>query len=203
VVFEGGHGSGKTTQAKLLINSLHRAGHKCVYTQEPFSAILKPAIAFYSKKDTAHPIVLALLVAADRYAHLEQIVDFLRRGFVVVCDRYYPSSWVYQTIHGVPLRFIHFINQHAPQPDLLFIIETPLRTRLRRSVGRRKSSHNHIFLTPKLLREEQRLYSVVTGQLRHQPFVRVLNGQKKRKELSDEVSSITTSLLDSRRIRRR
>lgn len=198
IVFEGGHGSGKTTQAKLLVSRVRRAGYKCVYTQEPFSRKLKPSIVFYSETGATHPIVLALLVAADRYIHLQYVTDLLRRGFIVVCDRYYPSSWVYQAIQGVPRRFIHLINQYAPRPDLLFIIETPLKTRLQRIIDKRISDHGHYFLAPKIMREEQRLYSAAIRELEHQPFVRVLNGRKKQEQLSAEILSATLSLLSPR-----
>lgn len=196
IVFEGGHRSGKTTQAKFLVKELLRAGYRCVYTKEPFSNKLKRPVTFYSKIGAAHPIVLALLVAADRYVHLQYIIQLLRDDFIVVCDRYYPSSWVYQAIQGVPRQFVRFINKYAPCPDLLFIMKTPLKTRLQRINRDRRIDRNNYFLAPKVVRKEQRLYDEVIRELKHRQFVIVLNGQKRQERISAEVLSAALSLLN-------
>jgi dTMP kinase len=202
-VFEGAHGSGKTTQAKRLVNRLRTLGYKCIYTEEPFSKKMKPVINFYSETRTTDPTALALLVAGDRYVHLQYVADLLRRGFIVVCDRYYPSSWVYQTIQGVPRRFTDLINRWAPRPDLLFIIETPLKTRLQRITSKKTSRHDHYFLAPSVMRDEQRLYSAVIQELEHQTFTKVLNGRKRQEQLSTDILSATLPLLTSRGKRHR
>lgn len=73
--------------------------------------------------DEYHGLVLACLVAADRYYHLEHdIRSALRAGYVVVCDRYVPTSLVLQRIDGVEPSFLWQLNQYADKPDLTIIL---------------------------------------------------------------------------------
>lgn len=192
IAFEGAHGSGKTTQAKLLIHNLKVLGQECTYTKEPFSEDLRDIIAHYSRKDIVQPVTLALLIAADRCLHLQYVASRLRRGILIISDRYVLSSHVYQGIQDVPSDFISEINRFAPQPDLLFIIATPLKNRLQRVTMSRKSD---FFRTPKIMRIEQRLYSTLIKKSRGKPFVRVLDGTKSKEALSAKVLAETLSIL--------
>lgn len=100
VVFEGGDGVGKTTQATLLADWLSEQGHQVARTFEPGDTpagqrirriVLNPA--------TGHldPRAEALLYAADKAQHLFAVVrPGLAAGAVVVCDRYVDSMLAYQ-----------------------------------------------------------------------------------------------------------
>jgi dTMP kinase len=100
VVFEGGDGVGKTTQVELLCGWLAERGHEVVRTFEPGDTpvgaairriVLDPATGEMS------PRAEALLYAADKAQHLYAVVrPALRRGAVVVCDRYVDSMLAYQ-----------------------------------------------------------------------------------------------------------
>jgi dTMP kinase len=100
VVFEGGDGVGKTTQVDLLCAWLTRHGYEVVRTFEPGDSavgasirriVLDPATGEMS------PRAEALLYAADKAQHLYAVVEpALRRGAVVVCDRYVDSMLAYQ-----------------------------------------------------------------------------------------------------------
>ena len=100
VVFEGGDGVGKTTQVDLLCSWLAERGYSVVRTFEPGDSpvgaairriVLDPATGEMS------PRAEALLYAADKAQHLYAVVEpALRRGAVVVCDRYVDSMLAYQ-----------------------------------------------------------------------------------------------------------
>ena len=100
VVFEGGDGVGKTTQVDLLCAWLSEHGYEVVRTFEPGDTavgadirriVLDPATGEMS------PRAEALLYAADKAQHLYAVVEpALRRGAVVVCDRYVDSMLAYQ-----------------------------------------------------------------------------------------------------------
>jgi dTMP kinase len=100
VVFEGGDGVGKSTQVDLLCTALAKAGHEVVATFEPGDSavgaqirrlVLDPATG------DLDPRAEALLYAADKAQHLHTVVrPALRRGAVVVCDRYVDSMLAYQ-----------------------------------------------------------------------------------------------------------
>jgi len=101
VVLEGGDGSGKSTQAARLAAWLRERGCTVVETFEPGSGptggILREVL-LHGPEPVA-PVTEALLMAADRAQHVAtEIRPALERGEWVVCDRYVPSSLVYQGV---------------------------------------------------------------------------------------------------------
>jgi thymidylate kinase len=119
---------------------------------------------------------------------------FLRRGFDVVADRYYPSSLVYQIIQGVSASFISAINRYCPTPDLLFMIDTSLKTRMKRTLKRRNMRPYDFFLTPRAMKEEQILYAKLMRKWANRPYVRILFGSKSKEQLSEDVLNLTLSI---------
>jgi dTMP kinase len=99
VTFEGGDGSGKTTQAALLQEWLEASGRTVVRTREPGGTevgVLIRDIVLHHRGDIA-PRAEALLYAADRAHHIATLVQpALARGEVVIQDRYLDSSVAYQ-----------------------------------------------------------------------------------------------------------
>lgn len=99
VTFEGGDGSGKTTQAALLQEWIEGTGRTVVRTREPGGTevgVLVRDIVLHHRGDIA-PRAEALLYAADRAHHVETLVrPALDRGEVVIQDRYLDSSVAYQ-----------------------------------------------------------------------------------------------------------
>lgn len=95
VVFEGGEGSGKSTQARLLAD---RWGAELTF--EPGDTELGArlrALLLDPGTDDLDPRAEALLMAADRAHHVDtRIWPALRRGRDVICDRYVGSSIAYQ-----------------------------------------------------------------------------------------------------------
>lgn len=99
VTFEGGDGSGKTTQARLLQEWIESSGRTVVRTREPGGTevgVLIRDIVLHHRGDIA-PRAEALLYAADRAHHVETLVKpALERGEIVIQDRYLDSSVAYQ-----------------------------------------------------------------------------------------------------------
>lgn len=100
VVFEGGDGVGKSTQSRLLADWLSAAGHEVVLTFEPgdtaAGAKMRAIVLDPATGDLA-PWAEALLYAADKAHHLYAVVEpALRRGAVVISDRYVDSMLAYQ-----------------------------------------------------------------------------------------------------------
>jgi dTMP kinase len=103
IVLEGGEGSGKSTQAARLVERLRDAGLEVVQTFEPGGTEVGRSIrALLLHGDgPVASLTEALLMAADRAEHVETVVrPALARGAVVVCDRFVPSSLVYQGVGG-------------------------------------------------------------------------------------------------------
>lgn len=101
VVFEGGEGAGKSTQAVKLAAWLKLRGYETVLTREPGATDIGArirALVLDSGGETAPaPRSEALLFAADRAQHVDKVIrPALERGAVVVSDRYVDSSIAYQ-----------------------------------------------------------------------------------------------------------
>jgi dTMP kinase len=140
IVIEGLDGSGKTTQARLLVQKL-RSSHKAVYTTEPsrgkIGSFIREFCLFEEKRlDSATE---ALLFAADRIEHIQnEVVPALNKGLLVISDRYLYSSLAYQGSTGLSLEWIEAINKHALKPDLAVFIDVAPETVMQR-LNRKKS----------------------------------------------------------------
>lgn len=100
IVFEGGEGIGKTTQAKLLKAWLEQEGEKVVLSREPGGSDLgieiRKILLSHSTGEIS-PRAEALLYAADRAHHVFSVIrPALAAGEVVISDRYFDSSIAYQ-----------------------------------------------------------------------------------------------------------
>lgn len=131
IVLEGGEGVGKTTQLGLLEDWLTGAGHMVLCTREPGGTVIGERIRSLlldHGQGEVDPRTEALLFAASRAAHVEQkIMPALRRGEVVLCDRYIDSSLAYQGAgRGLGVQKVAQINTWATQgvqPDLTVLLD--------------------------------------------------------------------------------
>ena len=99
IAFEGGEGSGKSTQIELLAAALRESGVDVVVTREPGATSVGRRIRdlFLHDDEALSPRAEALLFAADRAHHVATVIrPALDRGEVVLTDRYIDSSMAYQ-----------------------------------------------------------------------------------------------------------
>lgn len=131
VVVEGADASGKSTQARRLAERLRGAGRTVVETFEPGSTMLGAAVRAVVLGNDRGPVderAEALLMAADRAQHTTEVIrPALDAGADVVCDRYVPSSLVYQ---GVARRLgvdaVEALSRWATrglEPDLVLVLD--------------------------------------------------------------------------------
>jgi dTMP kinase len=100
ISFEGGEGSGKSTQTKLLKDWLEKNGEEVLLTREPGGTTLGNQlrdILLDNKTGVISPRAEALMYAADRAHHVYSLIrPALQRGEIVITDRYFDSSIAYQ-----------------------------------------------------------------------------------------------------------
>ena len=131
IAFEGGEGSGKTTQARLLAIWLREQGYDVLTTHEPGATKVGMRLRALLL-DTAHtgmsPQAEALMYAADRAEHVASVIaPALERGAIVITDRYVDSSLAYQGAgRNLPREEIARFNWWATggrMPDLTILLD--------------------------------------------------------------------------------
>jgi dTMP kinase len=131
IAFEGGEGSGKTTQARLISIWLRELGYDVVTTHEPGATKVGMRLRALLL-DTAHtgmsPHAEALMYAADRAEHVASVIaPALDRGAIVITDRYVDSSLAYQGAgRNLPVEEIARFNWWATGgrvPDLTVLLD--------------------------------------------------------------------------------
>ncbi|MDB5521777.1 MAG: thymidylate kinase [Tardiphaga sp.] len=145
VTFEGGEGSGKSTQIKLLAERLARDGRDVVVTREPGGSpgaeILRHLIlAGVGKLLGAE--AETLLFAAARDDHVRAVIaPALARGQWVLCDRFFDSTRAYQgRVGGVDRALMESLQRVTIgdlKPDVTFILDVPVEVGMRRATARR------------------------------------------------------------------
>lgn len=122
VVIEGPSGVGKSTFCATLERYLRSEGVTVGATKEPTSS---PIGVFVREGEQLYDgRTLALLVAADRSHHAQEVIASSDKQ-VVLCDRYLLSSLVLQGLDGVSDEFVHQINAGIPVPDLTILLDAP------------------------------------------------------------------------------
>lgn len=142
ITLEGPEGSGKSSQARRLADFLRRRGSRVVLVRDPGSTALGRALrqALLHSHTTMTPFMEALLFIGGRVQLVEErIQPALRRGRIVVCDRFHDSTVVYQGDGGgVQTALLERIGRRAIgglMPSLTIVLDVPTATgfgRLRR-----------------------------------------------------------------------
>ncbi len=141
ITLEGNEGSGKSTQIRLLYNFLKKKGRRVFLTREPGGTrvgdgIRKILLDNRHKKMTA--VTETLLYMASRAQLVEEVVKpRLKKGQIVLCDRWLDATLAYQGYGGgVDKKWIETLGKEATQgirPKLTLFLELPLACGLRRA----------------------------------------------------------------------
>ena len=140
ITFEGIDLSGKSTQAKLLYARLKKKNKKVILVREPGGTVISEKIRniLLDKKNINMPALTEfLLFSASRHQLTEEIIrPHLKKGYYVICDRYFDSSTAYQGYGGkVKPVIINRINKIVTNnliPDISFLIDVSLEETIKR-----------------------------------------------------------------------
>jgi len=132
ITIEGLDGSGLSTQAGLLGEWLRKQGQPVFVTKEPTSGpvggLIRLVLAkrlHLSQSEADNDAIMALLFAADRTDHLAtDITPKLNAGVHVVCDRYYLSTFAYQS-RSIDLAWLRTLHARCARPDLTILLDVP------------------------------------------------------------------------------
>jgi len=148
ITFEGGEGTGKSTQAALLAKRLRNFAIAVVQTREPGGSLGAEIIRHVLLSGAAKPFgpdAEALLFAAARADHIAATIrPAVEQGRWVICDRYIDSTRAYQGVLGqVDPRVINGLERIVAGdliPDLTVVLDIDPRVGLERAAVRRQSA---------------------------------------------------------------
>jgi dTMP kinase len=156
ITFEGGEGSGKSSQVALLAERLRATGRAVRTTREPggtplagafralwlhpdesLQALEKAGLATRDEPtEPMLPVTEALLLSAARAQHVARMREWLAAGEIVLCDRYADSTRVYQgAARGLDMETIDALERLATdglRPDLTLLLDLPVEVGLAR-----------------------------------------------------------------------
>jgi dTMP kinase len=143
ITLEGPEGSGKTTQARLLLEYLREEGYSVVLTREPggtrISDKVREVLLDPNNSEILPRTEILLFSAARAQLSDEFITPHLQQGDVVICDRYADSTMAYQGYgHELDLETLRRITAFATgglQPDLTIYLDVPVEVGLKRRRG--------------------------------------------------------------------
>lgn len=131
IVLEGIDGSGKSSHARLLAERLEKEGVKVHRTFEPTDGAIGTLLRRYLRGEiTASERTIASLFLADRLDHIQKeggLLDVMRAGYTVVCDRYLYSSVAYNCA-SEGIQWVADLNRTAHdllRPDLVVFLDLP------------------------------------------------------------------------------
>lgn len=194
VTFEGGDGTGKTTQIQAAEKYLRERNRDCVVTREPGGTALGQLIRKVLVEVGDHEIAPAtelFLYLADRAQHVNQIIrPAIDAGKIVLCDRFTDSTLVYQGYgRGIELDWVRRLNDTASEglrPDLTFLFDCPVDVGRTRTALRQEQAAADGSPEDRFEREEIQFHEKV-----RRGFLEVARGDPERFRIIDAARSVS------------
>jgi len=192
IAFEGIDGSGKSTQVKILKEKLEAAGQKVYTTCEPTDSPIGKIIRdiFTHKMEADHKTIAGLFIA-DRLDHLlnktNGILKKLEEGYTVITDRYYFSSYAYQSPH-MDLDWVvnaNSLSANLRRPDLNIYIDISPELSIER-LNRGRTSIE-LYETLENLQNVRNKYFEVIELLKTEENVLITDGNRSPETIANEI----------------
>lgn len=188
IAFEGLDGSGSSTQVEILKKNLNNLGLQTISTKEPTNNIVGGLIrGVLTREWQTTPEGLQLLFAADRAHHLKnKILPNLKKGKIVITDRYYFSSIAFGSL-DLDKKWLLMLNYKFPVPDITFLLKVPPLECIRRVANIRGSFE--LFEEEKKLKKVWRAYSWLSQNKKY--HIQIIDGEKSIDDISNQILEIT------------
>ena len=204
ISFEGGEGAGKSTQIRILADTLRDRGLDVVVTREPGGSPGAEAVRHVLLSGAAEPFGVrmeAMLFAAARNDHVEEVIrPALEKGSVVLCDRFLDSSRVYQgTTGNLEPDFIETLQRIAidgTMPDMTLIFDISAAAGLARARKRAdEGATPDRFEKEELETHEKRREAYLDIALNEPRRCRIVNADQPQDKVTEDVLSFVEPLL--------
>ena len=153
ITFEGSEGCGKTTQIEALAKALEAQGKTVLITREPGGTLIGEKIRNLlqdpSHKNDISDMTELLLFSASRAELItSRIQPALARGEIVICDRFYDSTFVYQGLgRAIDMNIVEQLNQITVgtlKPDLTILLDLDAKIGIERAKSRQSGELDRI-----------------------------------------------------------
>lgn len=203
IVFEGIDGTGKTTQLQCVAEVLRKKGYSVFTTAEPTgTATGKLLRAFLGGRERSTPWAAASLFLADRINHNtdpeDGIIRHLSDGDIVLCDRYYYSTFAYQGT-DTDLAWIsdsHFNCPEVTKPDACVFLTMDIEKCLARIHANRDASAVEIFENTESLTRIRNRFADVFELLKDRDNIVSINADGTIEEVTDRIMTALTPILE-------
>ena len=198
ITFEGGEGSGKSTQAKLLYDALKIRKNKIILTREPGGTSVSEKIrkiVVSNSKSSIDALTELLLINAARNEHIKALIlPKLKSNFTVICDRFIDSTFAYQVAgHGLNEQVFKKINNLVINrciPFITFLIDIPPEIGLKRSLKINKKENRFEYFNRSFHTRVRKGFNELTKKNKR---IYKINGKKSikiiHKEIIDKLNS--------------
>ncbi|MEA2104379.1 MAG: dTMP kinase [Candidatus Cloacimonadota bacterium] len=199
ITFEGIEGCGKSTQAKLLAKNLTKAGYEILLTREPGGPQISEKIRdilLDNQNEEMYKLTEIFLYMASRSQHTFQwIKPALEEGKIIICDRYYDSTFAYQgAARNIPADIVKSINKIAilgTNPDTTFLVDVPVNVGLARINKLTENGGNIDRLESESVEFHQRVRdSYLKLSEEYSERIAVLNGLEKVDSLQSKIQKM-------------
>lgn len=194
IAFEGIDSAGKKTQIRLLAEKLREEKEVVTISFPSYETEIGKLIRnWISRTLPLTPQTASMLYAVDRMQYQERIKEWLRKGWIVITDRYCYSNIAYQSSLGLSKEWLIEIERPIIKPDLIFLLDVPEKTASLRS--ERQESLQNFFEMKEEKKESlrERVRKTFLDLASNPPYGKkwyVIDGSKPVEEIHTEIYGI-------------
>jgi dTMP kinase len=204
ICFEGVEGSGKSTQAKLLYKFIKKKITKnVILTREPGGTLFSEKIRnlMLDKKTNISPLTEFFLLMAARNEHIISKINFyLKKNFIIICDRFFYSTLAYQHyLEGMDKKFIFSIQKkifNKIHPDITFLIDLNKKESKVRINKRAKKTNRFDKLSSYHFNRIRSGFIKISKMYKNK--IVLIKGSKSLNEIQNEINIKTLKILNAR-----
>lgn len=201
IVFEGLDGSGKTTQVKSLGAFLKAKKYNVIFTKEPTkdNVFGRKIESVLNHKIKLSSLQLQINFTKDRDWHLKKIIEpALKEGKVVICDRYFFSTFAYGGI-DLSIEKLIKLNDRFLLPDLTIFIDVGPKECIKRILKRRDDSRISFFEKQKKLEKVYQNYKLLNERFP----IEFVDGERSKKQVAKDIQKIFDKKFKNNRLKDR
>jgi dTMP kinase len=204
ICFEGVEGSGKSTQAKLLYKFIKKNITKnVILTREPGGTLFSEKIRnlILDKKTNISTLTEFFLLMAARNEHVISKINFyLKKNFIIICDRFFYSTLAYQHyLEDMDKKFIFNIQKKIYKkihPDITFLIDLNNKESKIRISNRSKKTNKFDKLSSYHFNKIRNGFIKISKAYKNK--IVLIQGSRSLNEIQNEINTKTLKILNAK-----